>query len=104
MKRFNDLRERQVLVKVRIHTKNLGDLLFISLLTHFSSSITIINELKPQLLDPLEALIQMILNSQWVLGLAQDVQQIIIRQKEKAGERKSLRVQIIVQTLLNTID
>jgi uncharacterized protein (DUF2235 family) len=45
-----------------------------------------------------------VLNPQWVFGLAQNVQQVIIRKEEEAGKCKSFSVQIVVQTLLDTVN
>ena len=41
------------------------------------------------------------LNSGWVLGFGQNLQQLVIRQEEEASKEKTLLLQIVVQALLN---
>ena len=57
-----------------------------------------------QQLNALEALVQMILHSDWVLGLGQDVQQVVIGQEKEAREEQLLRVQVLVQLFLHVIN
>lgn len=46
----------------------------------------------------------MILHSDWVLGLGQDVQQVVIGQEKEAREEQLLRVQVLVQLFLHVIN
>ena len=55
-------------------------------------------------MNALEALVQMILHSDWVLGLGQDVQQVVIGQEKEAREEQLLRVQVLVQLFLHVIN
>lgn len=46
----------------------------------------------------------MILHSNWVLGLGQNVEQIVIRQEEEAREEQLFGVQILVKLFLHVFD
>ena len=67
-------------------------------------SFLIINKLKSKLFNPFEALVEVVLNSQRILGLTQNMQQVIVWKEEETRERQSLSVKVIVQTFLNAVD
>lgn len=52
-------------------------------------------------MNALEALLQVRLNGTGVLGLRQDLQQLLVAEEEEARERHPLRFQVLAQALLN---
>ena len=55
-------------------------------------------------LNALEALVQMVLHAHRILRLGQNVQQVVIREEEKAWEEQLLRVEILVQLFLHVLN
>ena len=49
-----------------------------------------------EVVDPLEALLDMRLDAKRIFGLGQNLQQLVVGQKEKAGEEQALLLQIVV--------
>ena len=56
---------------------------------------------KLQLVNPLKDLAQEGLNAQWVFGLTQYLQQLVIGQEIEARESQAFCLQVVIQALLN---
>jgi hypothetical protein len=54
-----------------------------------------------QALNSFEALLEERLNTEWVLGLRENFEQLRVRQKEESREKTSLGLQVLVETLLD---
>ena len=54
-----------------------------------------------EFIDVVEAFLEMGLHCLWVLGLAENFQQIVVGQEVESGENLSLRLEIHVQGFLN---
>ena len=53
------------------------------------------------LVDALEALLQVLLDAAWLLRVTQNLDQVFVGKEEKAREELSLRLEILVQVLLD---
>jgi hypothetical protein len=54
-----------------------------------------------QALNSFEALLEERLNTEWVLCLRENFEQLRVRQKEESREKTSLGLQVLVETLLD---
>ena len=57
-----------------------------------------------QTFNTFETLVQVVLHSERVLSLGQDVQKVIIRQEEESWECHSLGVKVLIKAFLDSID
>eukprot|EP00962_Isochrysis_galbana_P031292 scaffold10193_cov107-Isochrysis_galbana.AAC.2 len=58
---------------------------------------------KVELGNALEALLQMGLHAEWVFGLRQDLEQLVVGEEKEAGERQPLGLQVVVEPFLDEL-
>ena len=74
---------------------------FLPLHRHHVRDDQVLGELEP--VDPLEALLQVRLDTGGVLGLRQDLQHLVVGKEEKAGEEQALLLKVGSKALLDEV-